>query len=70
VDAPRSPAGAAAQLGPRLSLNLELGRFTGAVRLEALAMLRSWGVTLNGQEVYRTSPVVVGLGADVGAFFQ
>jgi hypothetical protein len=31
--------------------------------------LLSWGVTLNGQEVFRTWPVVVGFGADVGTFF-
>jgi hypothetical protein len=69
VDVPRSPAGTTVELGARLSLNPELGRFAGAVRLEALAPLVSWGVTLNGREVFRAAPVVVGLGADVGAFF-
>lgn len=69
VDVPYSPAGASALLGARLSLNPELGRLAGALRLEALAPLLAWGVTLNGQEVFRNWPVVVGLGADVGAFF-
>jgi hypothetical protein len=69
VDVPRSPAGATVQLGARLSLNPEVGRLASAVRLEALAPLVSWRVTLNGREVFRASPVVVGLGADVGAFF-
>jgi hypothetical protein len=69
VDVPRSQAGAAALLGARLSLNPELGPFAGALRLEVLAPLVSWGVRLNGGEVFRTSPVAVALGADVGAFF-
>jgi hypothetical protein len=69
VDVRRSPAAATAELGARLSLNPELGRFTSALRLEALAPLVSWGVHLNGTEVFRASPVVIGLGADLGVFF-
>jgi hypothetical protein len=69
VDVPRSQAGTAALLGARLSLNPELGRFAAALRVEVLSSLVSWGVSLNGGEVFRTSPVAVGLGADVGAFF-
>jgi hypothetical protein len=69
VDVPRSPAGATAQLGARVSLSPELGRLAVTLRLEALAPLLSWGVALNGREVFRTSPVVAGLGADLGAFF-
>jgi hypothetical protein len=69
VDVPRSQAGEAALLGARLSLNPELGPFSGALRLEVLAPLVSWGVRLNGGEVFRTSPVAVALGADVGVVF-
>jgi hypothetical protein len=69
LDVPRSPAGATVEFGGRLALNPELGRLASAVRVELLAPLTSWGVTVNGREVFRASPVVLGLGADVGAFF-
>jgi hypothetical protein len=69
VDVPRSPSGATAELGARLSLSPELGRFAAALRLEALVPLVSWGVSLDGEEIFEAPPVVVGLGADVGVFF-
>jgi hypothetical protein len=69
IDLPRSPSGTTVELGARFTLNPDLGHLASAVRVELLAPLTSWGVSLNGEEVFRASPVVVALGADIGAFF-
>jgi len=71
VDVPRSPSGLLALLGPRLSLGAELGpRWAGALRLEVLATLAPWTVTLNAREVWRSPPLTVSLGADIAAIFR
>jgi hypothetical protein len=70
IDVPLSPSGVTAQVGGRWSLSPDLGRWSAALRVEALATLVTWGVSLNGREVFRSPPVVVGLGADVAALFQ
>ena len=71
VDAPRSPSGVAAQIGPRLGLGQVFSdRFLAGVRLELLATLVSWEVTLNQREVWETPAVSLSAGAELGALFQ
>jgi hypothetical protein len=71
VDVPRSSSGLIAQVGPRVMLSEHLGsRFAGALRVEALATLAPWRVTLNEREVWKTPLVSVSLGADFAALFR
>lgn len=60
VDVPRSSSGVVAELGPRLALNEELGTWATAFRVEVLATLVPWKVTLTQEEVWK-APVVSGL---------
>jgi hypothetical protein len=71
VDAPLSASGALAQVGPRLALGEDFGgRLSGALRLEALATLVPWGVTLNHREIWRTPSVSLSVGADLAVIFR
>jgi hypothetical protein len=71
VDAPLSASGALAQIGPRLALGEELGsRLAAALRLEALATLIPWGVTLNHREIWRTPALSLSVGADLAVIFR
>ncbi len=71
VDMPRSPSGLVEQVGLRLSVHQRFGSHgLLLLRIEALAPLVSWDVTLNGKAVWRMPPVSLGLGGDLAALFQ
>lgn len=71
VDVPNSDSGVIAQLGPRVALGDDWGkRWFGALRVEALATLVSWEVTLNQQEVWKTPLFSLSVGGDLGFFLQ
>jgi hypothetical protein len=70
VDAPNSDSGPLVQLGPRLSIDQAFGaNWFGALRLEALATLMSWEVTLNQTEIWKTPLLSLSLGGDIGLLF-
>jgi hypothetical protein len=67
VDEPRSPAGTLVQAGPRVAFGHGFGeRWFGALRLEAMATLAPWEVTLNQDEVWKTPLFSLTLGGDLG----
>jgi len=71
VDVPHSPSGIIGQVGPRVMLSEKLGsRFTGALRVEALATLVPWQVTLDERKVWKTPPVSLSIGFDLAAVFR
>jgi hypothetical protein len=71
VDVPNSDAGVLAQIGPRVTLSEVFGdHWFGALRVEALATLHAWEVTLNQSEVWKTPLFSLSVGADVGAILQ
>jgi hypothetical protein len=71
VDIPRSASGLLAQIGPRLALTKAIAkRWTGALRVEALATLMPWDVSLDQREVWRTPALSVAIGADLAAVFR
>jgi hypothetical protein len=71
VDEPRSDSGLFPQLGLRLAVGHLLdGKYLGAVRIEALAALRSWDVTLSQRTVWDTPSLTLTMGADLAAVFQ
>jgi len=71
VDVPHSPSGLVGQVGPRIMLSENLGsRFTGALRVEALATLVPWEVTLDERTVWKTPPVSLSIGFDLAAVFH
>jgi hypothetical protein len=71
VDLPNSASGTLAQIGPRVSLTEGFGdRWLGALRVEALATLLSWEVTLNQREVWKTPLFSLSVGGDVALLFQ
>jgi hypothetical protein len=70
VEVPREPSGGILLTGARLRLDHELsGRWLGALRLESLATLGPWDVTLNQRTVWTTPLVSVSLGIDLGLLF-
>ena len=70
VDLPRAPSGTIALTGLRLALHRELGApWVAAVRLETLASLGAWDVTLNRRTVWTTPAVSLSLGADLAWLF-
>jgi hypothetical protein len=70
VDQPHSPAGLLVQVGPRLALTQVFGdSWLGALRVEALATVAPWRVTLNQTEVWRLPPLTVTAGLDIAALF-
>jgi hypothetical protein len=71
VDVPHSDSGTTLQIGPRLTLSERLGpRWLGALRVEALASLVSWEVTLNQSEVWKTPLFSLSVGGDAALLFQ
>jgi len=71
VDVPRGPSGSVVQLGPRLTLGELFGnRWLGALRVEALATLTPWRVTLDQREVWKTPLFSLVVGADLGVVFR
>jgi hypothetical protein len=71
VDLPNADSGGMAQIGPRFAWFHGLGdRWFGALRVEALATLVSWEVTLNEREVWKTPLFSLSVGGDLGVFFQ
>jgi hypothetical protein len=71
VDVPNSDSGILVQTGPRLMLLQAFGqRWLGALRVEALASLHTWEVTLNDEEVWKTPLFSLSVGGDVALSFQ
>lgn len=71
VDVPNSDSGTLWQLGPRLALSEGFGGpWYGSLRLEALATLHTWEVTLNAEEVWKTPLFGLSVGGDLGLSFQ
>jgi hypothetical protein len=71
VDVSRSSVGPVAQLGPRFMVSQRLGgAWAAALRIDLLAALVPWQVTLDHQEVWSTPAVGVSVGADLFAFVR
>ena len=71
VDAPNSTAGAIVQLGPRVAWLEHVGPdWVAALRLELLAALTPWRVTVNDREVWNTPFLSVSIGAELAAVFR
>jgi hypothetical protein len=67
VEVPREPSGGVVLTGARLMLDHELsGRWLGALRLESLATLGPWDVTLNQRTVWTMPLASLALGIDIG----
>jgi hypothetical protein len=70
VDDPKEPSGLLAELGARAALGDRWGeRWLVSLRLEALATLASWEVTLNHEEVWKTPLFSLCVGGDFAASF-
>jgi hypothetical protein len=70
VDLPRDVSGGVMLTGARLMLGQELsGRWLGTLRLESLATLGTWDVTLNQRTVWTTPVVSLSLGVELGLLF-
>jgi hypothetical protein len=70
VDMPQASSGLVGLAGLRLTLSEHLAtRWVGAVRVEGLATLAPWRVTLNQRKVWVTPTLSLSLGADLGAVF-
>jgi hypothetical protein len=71
VDVPKADSGTLWQLGPRLTLSEGFGGpWYGSLRVEALASLHTWEVTLNAEEVWKTPFFALSVGGDLGLAFQ
>lgn len=71
IDVPNSDAGTLWQVGPRLALIEGFGqRWFGVLRVEALASLATWEVTLNQEEVWKTPLFSLSVGGDLGFLVQ
>lgn len=71
VDVPKSDSGTLWLLGPRLTLFQGFGGpWAGSLRVEALASLLSWEVTLDREEVWQTPLFSLSVGGDVELSFQ
>lgn len=71
VDEPRSPDGAAVELGLRLDYRQPLGAWGFiAPRASVLGNLNRWTVTLDGLPVWKAPAVGAELGIDAGMVFQ
>ena len=71
VDVPNSDVGAVWQLGPRLALIEGFGEhWFGALRVEALASLVAWEVTLNQEDVWKTPLFSLSVGGDLGLLLK
>jgi hypothetical protein len=70
VDMPREASGLVGLAGLRLMLSEHLAtRWVGALRVEGLATLAPWRVSLNQRQIWVTPTLSLGLGADLGAVF-
>lgn len=69
VDAPASSSGLFSQLGARVGVAENLGRYFVAARTDALVMLSSWTVRLNETAVWTTPRVGLVVGFDLGVHF-
>jgi hypothetical protein len=70
VDVPRESSGLVGLAGLRLMVNEHLApRWVGGLRVEGLATLAPWRVTLNQQRIWATPTLSLCLGADLGAVF-
>jgi hypothetical protein len=71
VDAPNSDSGTLWLVGPRLTLLQGFGGpWFGSLRVEALASLHTWDVTLDQEEVWKTPLFSLSFGGDLGLSFQ
>jgi hypothetical protein len=70
VDVPREASGLVGLAGLRLMFNEHLAaRWVGGLRVEGLATLAPWRVTLNQRRIWVTPTLSLCLGADLGAVF-
>jgi hypothetical protein len=70
VDLPRESSGLVGLAGLRLMLSEHLAtRWVGALRVEGLATLAPWRVSLNQRQIWVTPTLSLSLGADLGAVF-
>ncbi|HSY40355.1 MAG TPA: hypothetical protein VLA79_12525, partial [Polyangia bacterium] len=69
LDAPASSSGLFSQLGARVGVAENLGRYFVAARTDALVMLSSWTVRLNETAVWTTPRVDLVVGFDLGVHF-
>jgi hypothetical protein len=69
VDAPASSSGLFSQLGARVGVAENCGRYFVAARTDALVMLSSWTVRLNETAVWTTPRVGLVVGFDLGVHF-
>lgn len=66
LDVSRVSSGFVAQAGPRFVVSHQLARgWSTALRLELLAALKPWGVTVDGREVWTMPAFGVSIGADL-----
>jgi hypothetical protein len=66
LDVARSASGLVAQTGPRFMVTQRLGSgWSAALRLELLAALVPWGITVDHTEVWTTPPLGVSVGVDL-----
>jgi hypothetical protein len=71
VDLPRDAAGVVALTGARLALGREFsGTWLAALRLEPLASVGSWDVTLSERTVWTTPLLSLSMGIDVALLFE
>jgi hypothetical protein len=70
VDKPASSSGPFSQIGARVGVTRELGGgFSVGARVDGLAMLSRWAVTLNGSVTWTTPPIGALIGFDLGFNF-
>lgn len=71
VDEVRTPTAPLVGVGLRLQLVLpELDRVAALTHVDVLALLTPRDVLLNGEKVWSTAPIAVGLGLDLAAIFR